>query len=262
MKNKFIRFVSKKVMNLNILRFNYLTKNNIKNKLKEINSIEDAEKYLLEKSKSKNVNSKHFFDEKCKLFNSSYSYDNNKILCSYTFKDANNRYNIEVNFPTNKNKYDDCGLEEEEIDEISETELLVFITLSKIVSIEKIKEEMNIYELLNIEKQKNIGYNTPKEVLFIKGFIRGRKLDVETYNIFDNSDKLQHYKYHLLKGIKSKDISTNDLHVLDIEVQNRFNCFLHELGLNYDTIDLIVRLSDYLEQEQLKHWNNKINSLF
>lgn len=262
MKNKFIRFVSKKVMNLNILRFNYLTKNNIKNKLKEINSMEDAEKYLLEKSKSKNVGSKHFFDEKCKLFNSSYSYDNNKILCSYTFKDANNRYNIEVNFPTNKNKYDDCGLEDEEIDEISETELLVFITLSKIVSIEKIKEEMDIYELLNIEKQKNIGYNTPKEVLFIKGFIRGRKLDVETYNIFDNSDKLQHYKYHLLKGIKSKDISTNDLHVLDIEIQNRFNSFLHELGLNYDTIDLIVRLSDYLEQEQLKHWNNKINSLF
>lgn len=262
MKNKFIRFASKKVMNLNTLRFNYLTKNNFKSKMKEINSEEDAEKYLLEKSKSKKVGNKQFFDEKCKLYNSSYSFDNSKILCSYTFKDTNNRYKIEVNFPTNKNKYDDSDLEDEEVDEISETELLVFITLSKIVSIEKIKEEMNIFELLNLEKDKNIDYSTPREVLFIKGFIRGRKLDVETYNIFDNSDKLPYYKNHLLKGTKSKDISTNELHVLDIEIQNRFNSFLHEIGLNYDTIDLIVRLSDYLEEEQLKHWNNKINSLF
>lgn len=258
------RILLKNGIFIKFIKFNYFNKLLNKNKIKELNSVEDAEKYVLEKEKARNIWSKASLDEKLKKLGSKFEFDYNKSLCSYTFNDTNKRYSVEVNFPTTKEEEDedpnDKDEDDEKSDEILETDLLVFITVSRLKSIDKFKEDSDLNNLLNMDKNK-LQEDNINDKLFLKGYIKGRKLEIETYNILDNPEKISYYKNQKFKSINSKDLFTNSLSVLDIEVQNRFMQFLHELGLNYDTIDLIVRLSDYYEQEQIKNWYNKIKIL-
>lgn len=161
-------------------------------------------------------------------------------------------------------KISNCGSYELEIDFFTKPCLenveKSYSSIMKGLSIPSI----NITTYITITKLNKIKNNNEVKShgisLFFQGMINKNELNIDYYMLFnDKKDSIAHTNRYI-NGEVNRDYTSKDFTIIDMVIQERFYCFIEEIGFNKDIIDIIIKLSNFYDNNLKIIWFDKIQN--